>query len=99
MSAAAQRTLVRPPAGWDSADFPPSYLGSTLKFEGILDCAGEVHVHGSVQGRINADCLVVGRGGVVEGDVVAREVRIGGRFNGRVFAFNVILDTTADVTG
>ena len=70
-----------------------------MTIRGVLDCDGEIHVDGNVLGRINADRLVVSRGGYVEGDVVAREVRIGGRLNGRVFAFNVTLDSSADIIG
>jgi cytoskeletal protein CcmA (bactofilin family) len=58
-----------------------------------------LHVYGRVQGRINADRLVLAIGCSVEGDILARDVRIGGRFNGRIFAMNVALDSSADVTG
>ncbi len=97
MSAAPRRTLVKAPSG--TADLPLSKLGKALTVKGVLDSDGEIHIHGSVLGRINADRLIVGSGGYVEGDVVARDVRIGGRLNGRVFAFNVTLDSSADVTG
>jgi cytoskeletal protein CcmA (bactofilin family) len=56
-------------------------------------------VAGNVLGRINADRLVVTSSGYVEGDVVARDVRILGRLSGRVFAFTVTLDSTADIIG
>jgi cytoskeletal protein CcmA (bactofilin family) len=99
MPAPPRRTLVMPPRRRDSDDDEVSKLGRALTVKGILDTDGEIHVHGHVHGRINADCLVVDSGGSVEGDVIAREVRIGGRLNGRVFAFNVTLDSSADVTG
>ena len=67
--------------------------------KGVLDTDGEIYIHGNVQGLINADRLVLGSGGSVEGDIVAREVRIGGRLRGRVFAFTVALDSSADITG
>lgn len=98
MAGTARRTLVKSP-NRGVADLPASYLDKALTIIGVLETDGEVHVHGSVLGRINADRLVVGSGGYVEGDVVARDVKIGGRFNGRIFAFNVTLDKTADVTG
>jgi cytoskeletal protein CcmA (bactofilin family) len=93
-----RRTLVTPPRRRDSDDVVAS-LGRALTVKGVVDSEGEIHVHGHVLGRINADCLVVNSGGSVEGDIIAREVRIGGRMNGRVFAFNVTLDSSADVTG
>ncbi len=97
MPAMPRRTLVIPAR--DGAELPTSYLGRALKVRGVLDTDGEVHVHGYVEGRINADRLIVWDGGHVDGDVVARDVRIGGRMNGRVFAFNVTLDSSADVSG
>jgi cytoskeletal protein CcmA (bactofilin family) len=98
MSGTARRTLVKS-QNRGGAELPASHLGRALTIRGVLDTDGELHVHGSVLGRINADRLVVGSGGYVEGDVVARDVRIEGRFNGRVFAFNVTLNSSADVTG
>jgi cytoskeletal protein CcmA (bactofilin family) len=99
MSAPLRRTLVKPPNAQDGAALPTSHLGRALTVKGQLDTDGEVHVHGNVQGGINADRLVLGAGGYVEGDVVARDVHIEGRLNGRIFAFNVTLDSSADVTG
>jgi cytoskeletal protein CcmA (bactofilin family) len=76
-----------------------SHLARALTVTGVLDTDGELFVLGNVLGRINADRLIVVAGGYVEGDVVARDVLISGRFNGRVFALNVTLDASADVTG
>lgn len=78
---------------------PTSQLGTALTVTGVLDSEGELLIHGSVLGRINAERLVLCTCGYVEGDIVAKDVRIGGRLNGRVFALNVTLDDTADVSG
>lgn len=94
-----RRTLVRPPRGRSEPEPPTSYLGRALTVRGVLDTDGEIHIHGSVLGTINADRLIVRPGGSVEGDVIARDVRIEGRVKGRVFAFHVTLDRTADITG
>jgi cytoskeletal protein CcmA (bactofilin family) len=90
------RTLSKPPRAREE---PASHLGKSLTVKGVLDTDGEVHVHGTLLGRINADLLVLSSDGYVEGDVVAREAHIGGRFNGRIFAVNVTLESSADVTG
>jgi cytoskeletal protein CcmA (bactofilin family) len=76
-----------------------SHLARALTVKGVLDTDGELFVLGNVLGRINADRLVLVSGGYVEGDVVARDVLIGGRLNGRVFALNVTVDSSADITG
>jgi cytoskeletal protein CcmA (bactofilin family) len=92
------RTLVKSPRRRDE-ELPTSHLGRAITVKGVLDTDGEIYIHGNVQGQINADKLVLGSGGSVEGDIVAREVRIGGRLRGRVFAFTVALDSSADITG
>lgn len=99
MPALLRRTLVKPAQGRNEKELPASHLGKALTIRGVLDSDGEVHVHGNVVGQINADRLVIGAGGYVEGDVVAREVRIIGRLKGRVFAFNVMLESSADIVG
>lgn len=99
MLAPPRRTLVRPPAQTAATPGPAAHLGRALTVRGVLDTDGEVHVAGNVLGQINADRLIVASTGYVEGDVVARDVRILGRFSGRVFAFSVTLDSTADIIG
>jgi cytoskeletal protein CcmA (bactofilin family) len=86
-------------ASRDGPLLPTSHLGTALTVKGILDTEGELHVHGNVVGRINADRLVLRAGGSVEGDIVARDVQIEGHLNGRVFALNVIVDSSANVSG
>ncbi len=64
-----------------------------------METDGEIHIHGSVLGQVHANRLVIEPGGYVEGDVVAWDARIGGQVNGRVFAFHVTIDSSADITG
>ena len=99
MPAQPFRNLSKPARGREAEILPLSQLGTALTVKGVLDTDGEVLIHGNVQGRINAERLVLGKCGIIEGDIVARDVRIGGRLNGRVFALNVTLDDTADVSG
>jgi cytoskeletal protein CcmA (bactofilin family) len=99
MPAPSFLNLSKPARAREAEDLPSSELGTALTVKGVLDTEGEVRIHGNVQGRINAERLVLGERGVIEGDIVARDVRIGGRLNGRVFALNVTLDDTADVSG
>jgi cytoskeletal protein CcmA (bactofilin family) len=97
--AALRQPFAANPGTRDGIAAPTSHLGKALKVTGVLETDGELHIHGTVLGRIKADRLVLAIGGSVEGDVLAREVRIGGRFNGRIFALTVALDSSADVTG
>ena len=99
MSFLLRRTPASTSPDADRSAAPVSHLGKSLIVTGILETDGELHVHGTVVGQIHADCLVLGIGGFIEGDVRARDVRIGGKFNGRVYALNVALDSSAEVTG
>jgi cytoskeletal protein CcmA (bactofilin family) len=83
----------------EAATLPPSQVGRALKVTGTLDTDGELTVHGKVCGRINAERVVLGTESTVEGDVVARDVHIEGRVNGRIFALNVTVESSANVTG
>ena len=98
MSASHHRALIRmQPRRGDG--LPASTLGCGLTITGDLDTDGELFIHGRVHGSVRADRLVLAEDGDVEGDIVARDARISGRVNGRVFALNVMLDASAEVTG
>ena len=81
----------------EEAEAPPSFLGPGVGIEGALEIQGELVVSGLVRGRIAALKLVIAAGGTVEGDIVAREVVIAGRLNGRVFAPTVSIEASAEV--
>jgi cytoskeletal protein CcmA (bactofilin family) len=83
----------------DYSELSSSRLGKALTVNGKLESDGEIRIYGSVLGQINAVRLIVGRGACVEGDVIAKNVHIGGKLIGRVFAPKVALDSTADITG
>jgi cytoskeletal protein CcmA (bactofilin family) len=94
-----RRTASAATPNREQAELPVSRLGRALTVRGILDTDGELRVDGNVLGRINADRFVLGVDGYVEGDVLARDAQIGGRFIGRIFALNVALGSSAEVTG
>ncbi len=81
------------------AEAPPSFLGPGVAIEGALEIQGELVVSGLVRGRIAALRLVIATGGYVEGDIVAHEVVIFGRLNGRVFAPTVAIEASAQIEG
>ncbi len=56
-------------------------------------------ISGQVRGQIAALSVVIAAGGYVEGDIVAEEVVITGRLNGRVFAPTVFIEDGAEVDG
>jgi len=99
MSALLRQATPKASSENDRLSMPPSCLGKTLVVNGDLEADGEIQIHGSVRGRINATRLYLGAGGYIEGDVVAEDVHIVGQLKGRVFAPNVTLDSTAKITG
>ena len=78
---------------------PPSFVGPGVKIQGVLEINGALVVAGRVKGRIAALKLVIAEGGLVEGDIVAREVVIAGRLDGRVFAPTVMIEASAEIEG
>ena len=99
MSAAPPKAVFTKPQNGNGQALPVSRLGNALSVRGELDTDGELHIHGNVVGRINAGTLVIAGDGHVEGDIVARDVHVIGRLNGRIFAVNVTLAKSADVSG
>jgi cytoskeletal protein CcmA (bactofilin family) len=60
-----------------------SIVARDLTIAGDLQADGVVRVEGRVVGNVHAgDQVLISEGGIVEGDVVAREVVVGGRVHG-----------------
>ena len=83
----------------DSGAVSVSRLGKGVKVRGILEIEGELVVSGQIFGRVAALKVTIMPDGYVEGDIVAREVVIGGKLEGRVYAPTVLVEVTAQVTG
>jgi cytoskeletal protein CcmA (bactofilin family) len=78
-----------------------SLFDSQLTVTGDIDTEGSLRIDGRLIGSIRrADVVVLGVGAIMDGDVNAREVVIGGTLNGNVQARErVELQPTAIVTG
>lgn len=73
-------------AGSD-ADSGLSIIGTGMRVVGDITADGVVKVEGTVVGTIRAGRQVlVAKGGVVEGDVIAREAIVGGEVRGSIDA-------------
>lgn len=90
---------LRTPARGRETAVLESHLSRGFTVTGRIEAEGELTILGRVRGRIDAERVVLGHGSDVEGDIVARDVCIAGRFNGRIFALNVSVEATADVEG
>lgn len=87
--------------GTPLADAPMSIISSGMKITGDLECAGVVKVDGRIDGSVTgARQVLLGRGGVVHGNVIADEVVVGGLVDGAIRAGERLeLQGTAVVTG
>ena len=87
--------------GSSVAEAPMSIISSGMKITGDLECAGVVKVDGCIDGSVTgARQVLLGRGGVVHGNVIADEVVIGGVVDGAILAAERLeLQGTAIVNG
>jgi cytoskeletal protein CcmA (bactofilin family) len=76
-------------------------IGKGTVLEGTIRSSGNVHVSGTVTGRLEVDGrTVVMPGGVVEGEIVGASAEIGGRVKGEVRVRDrLVLKSTAVVEG
>jgi cytoskeletal protein CcmA (bactofilin family) len=64
-----------------------SIIGPGMKIVGDCDTEGTLRIEGSVRGTVRAGkAVVIGKDGVVEGDITTQDAIIGGRVTGSVIA-------------
>jgi cytoskeletal protein CcmA (bactofilin family) len=64
-----------------------SILGSDCKFTGDVDAKGTIRVDGEFEGKIlSTDSVIVGKGGMVKGEIHAAHAVISGTVEGNIFA-------------
>lgn len=78
-----------------------SIVAKDLTIAGDLQAEGVIRIEGRVVGNVHAgDQVLLCDGGIIEGDVIAREAVIGGRVHGSITAVErVELQTSAIVHG
>lgn len=60
----------------------PTIIGAGCKLTGDMKTDHSVQIHGHVIGDITAETVVIGRGGVVEGKIVASNLFLHGTLDG-----------------
>lgn len=64
-----------------------SIIGPGMRVKGDCETDGTLRIEGSVEGKVSAGkAVVVGRDGVVKGDIVTQDAVIGGHVTGKVIA-------------
>ncbi len=77
----------------------PSIISADLKIVGNLASAGDLQIDGTVEGDITSRRVTVGQGALVQGAILATNVRVYGRVAGEIKATEVTLAKTARVDG
>jgi cytoskeletal protein CcmA (bactofilin family) len=62
-------------------------LGHDCKFTGNIDAKGSVRIDGDFEGKVvSSDSVIVGKGGMVRGEIHAAHAVVSGNVEGNVFA-------------
>ena len=78
-----------------------SIVGKGASLEGKLEVQSSIRVDGRVKGTLKStESVIVGKEGNIEGDIIAKDVVVGGKVNGKIEATGrVVLEATASFTG
>jgi cytoskeletal protein CcmA (bactofilin family) len=76
-----------------------SFIGAEVVISGDVTTTAQLHVDGRVDGSVRCAQLCQGAGGVIAGDIVADEGRIGGLVEGTVNAGTLVIEASARVAG
>ncbi|HEX8453001.1 MAG TPA: polymer-forming cytoskeletal protein [Longimicrobium sp.] len=89
------------PSRGNAGEASMSIIGPGMRIVGDLVTDGTVRIEGEIRGTIRATkAVVVGREGLVEGDIFTQDAVIGGRIRGSVVAESRLeLQATCDIEG
>lgn len=77
-----------------------SFIGRNSRLSGDLSMRGTLRIDGILQGSVETDCVVMGPGSQVTGDVRATSAVIGGMVEGNLFAAELVeIKHTGQVKG
>ena len=82
-----------------SKDARPSLISPSLRMIGNLCSQGEVQIDGTMDSDVFSSTLTIGEKGTINGEIVADDVVMRGRVNGRIRAGRVQLARSAHVVG
>jgi cytoskeletal protein CcmA (bactofilin family) len=77
-----------------------SFLGTQSELQGDLTVTGILRLDGHARGKIQADEVILSATAVMNGDVVARKIIVGGRVEGSLRASDLVeIGSKGKVTG
>lgn len=76
-------------------------IGKGAKFEGNIQVEHSIRIDGMLKGIVkSSDSIVLGKEGVVEGEIHAKNAVIGGKISGKIQAVGkVVLEASAELNG
>ncbi len=83
-----------------SSETLESLIGTRTDFQGEITVKGTLRVDGRIDGRVNADCVVLSETGVIKGEIIASRIIVGGRVEGNLRAQKIVeIKATGKVLG
>jgi cytoskeletal protein CcmA (bactofilin family) len=77
-----------------------TFIGAETDFQGEFIVKGTLMIAGRIDGRVQADCVIVGETAVIKGEVTAPKIVVGGRFEGNLRAQEIVeIKSTGRVSG
>ena len=77
----------------------PTVIGAGCNVTGNIKTDHTVQIHGHIVGDVNATTVVIGRGGIVEGSVIADNLFLHGTLNGPATVTNANIFSAAQMRG
>lgn len=77
----------------------PTVVGAGCHIKGNIETDHTVQIHGTVNGNINAEIIIIGRGGHVIGDISAKTLFLHGSLKGNATINTVNVFSNAKMTG
>lgn len=77
----------------------PTVIGAGCQIHGDIKSDLTVQIHGTVHGNINADTIVIGRGGHVIGDIEANILFLHGDLQGSALVYTANIFSNAKMDG
>jgi len=77
-----------------------SFIGAKRDFQEGLNVKGTLRVDGRIDGKLNAECLILGETAVVKSEVTAQKIIVGGKIEGNLRAQEILeIKSTGKVLG
>jgi cytoskeletal protein CcmA (bactofilin family) len=77
-----------------------SFIGAKSNFQGEVNVKGTVRLDGRVEGRVNADCVVLSETAEIKGETTAKKIIVGGKVEGILRALEIVeIRATGKVLG